>query len=249
VARALLRRTSGDIDMADGLYVSMCGAVTRAEQLEAIADNLANAQTPGFKASRPAFESFLAPGAAQDKQYPAAVATGLDLRPGPTSRTDNPLDVVPDGGAFLTVRTAGGAIAFTRDGRLTLDAARRLVSDGRLVLGRDGHAIEIPPDLAPRVDPHGVVFAGDHEIGELALARLEGPVDRLGSTLVAPGRGGRALAVSAGVRTGELEMGNSSALDAAIQMVSAQRAYDASMQAIQTYRQLDQRAVEVARVK
>jgi flagellar basal-body rod protein FlgF len=235
--------------MADGIYVSMCGAVTRAEQLEAVADNLANAQTPGFKASRPAFESFMAAGAGQDKHYPAAVATGLDLRPGPTSRTGNPLDLVPEDGAFLTVRTPGGALAYTRDGRLTLDAARRLVSDGRLVLGRDGQPIDVPPDVVPHVDTHGVVHAGDHEIAELALARLEGPVDRLGSTLVAPGQGGRAVAVEAAVRTGEIELGNSSALDAAIQMVTAQRAYDASMQAIQTYRQLDQRAVEVARVK
>ena len=69
--------------MADGLYVSMCGAVARAEQLEAVADNLANAQTPGFKAARPAFESFMAASGAQDKHYAAAVATGFDLRPGP----------------------------------------------------------------------------------------------------------------------------------------------------------------------
>lgn len=249
MARALLKRSAGDNGMADGIYVSMCGAVTRAEQLEAVADNLANAQTPGFKASRPAFETFLAPGAGQDKHYPAAVATGLDLRPGPTSRTGNPLDVVPDGGAFLTVRTPGGAIAYTRDGRLTLDAARRLVSDGRLVLGRDGRTLDVPPDLVPHIDAHGVVHAGDHEVGELALVRMEGAVDRLGSTLVTPGRGGRAVPTEAAVRSGELELGNSSALDAAIQMVTAQRAYDASMQAIQTYRQLDQRAVEVARVK
>jgi flagellar basal-body rod protein FlgF len=235
--------------MADGIYVSMCGAVARAEQVEAIADNLANAQTPGFKSARPAFASFMAPGGAQDKHYPAALSTGLDLRPGPTSHTGNPLDVVPEDGAFLAVRTASGAIAYTRDGRLTLDADRRLVAGGRLVLGRDAHPIAIPPDVAPRIDAHGAVHAGDHVVGELALARLEGPVDRVGPSLVAPGAGGRALPAQGGVRTGELELGNSSALEAAIQLVSAQRAYDSAMQAIQTYKQMDQRAVEVARVK
>jgi flagellar basal-body rod protein FlgF len=235
--------------MADGIYVSMCGAVTRAEQLDAIADNLANAQTPGFKSARPAFESFMAAGPGQDKHYPAAVATALDLRPGPTARTGNPLDVLPDGAAFLTVRTPAGTLAYTRDGRLTLDAARRLVSDGRIVLGRDGRPIDVPPDETPTIDEHGVVHAGAHELAELALVRLEGPVDRLGASLVAPGAGGRAVPVEAGVRTGELELGNSAPLEAAIALVSAQRSYDASMQAIQTYRQLDQRAVEVARVK
>ncbi|HTN54124.1 MAG TPA: flagellar hook basal-body protein [Anaeromyxobacter sp.] len=238
--------------MADGMYVSMCGAVARAEQLDAIADNLANAQTPGFKAERPAFEAFMAPGADQDKHYPAAVATGFDLRPGPIAQTGNPLDVLPEGGLFLTVQTASGAIAYTRDGRLTMDAERRLVSDGRPVLDADGQPIVIPPDRTPRVDKTGAVWANDLELCDLGLAQLEGPVDRLGAALVAPGAGGQALPVTPGmahVRVGEVELGNAPALEAALQLVTAQRSYDASMQAIQIYRSLDQRAVEVARAK
>jgi flagellar basal-body rod protein FlgF len=241
--------------MADGLYVSMCGAVARAEQLEAVADNLANAQTPGFKAARPAFESFMAPSGAQDKHYAAAVATGFDLRPGPTATTGNTLDVVPEDGAFLTIRTAQGTIAHTRDGRLTLDASGRLVSDGRPVLGKDGNPIVIPPETVARIDPNGEVYA-DREgtaeelrVGDLALVRLEGPVDRVGASLLAPGQGGRAVPVESRVRIGELELGNATALETAVQLVSAQRAYDASMQAIQTYRSMDQRAIEVARVR
>jgi flagellar basal-body rod protein FlgF len=235
--------------MSDGLYVSMCGAVARSEQLDAVADNLANAQTPGFKAARPAFEAFLAPSGAQDKAYPAAVATGFDLRPGPTASTGNPLDLVPEEGAFLTVRTPAGELAFTRDGRLTLDGGRRLVSDGRPVLSREGNPIQIPPDASARVDARGMVWAGDLEVARLGLARLDGPVDRVAASLLAPGRGGRAVPVEVAVRSGEIELGNATALEATIALVSAQRAYDASMQAIQTYRQLDQRAVEVARVR
>lgn len=235
--------------MADGIYVSMCGATARAQQLDAIADNLANAQTPGFKAARPAFASFLAPGGAQDKHYPAAVASGFDLRSGPVERTGNPLDVLPDEGAFLAVRTPSGGTAYTRDGRLTLDAGRRLVSGGHPVLARDGRVIEVPPDHTPTVDAQGRVLAGDLELGTLALFQLAGPVDRAAPSLLTPGEGGRALPVEAAVRTGELELGNAGALEAAIGMVTAQRNYDASMQAIQTYRQLDQRAADVGRVR
>jgi flagellar basal-body rod protein FlgF len=235
--------------MADGIYVSMCGAVARAEQLDTVADNLANAQTPGFKAARPAFEAFLAPSGAQDKLYPAAVATGFDLRPGPTATTGNPLDLVPEDGAFLTVRLPSGATAFTRDGRLTLDADRRLVCAGRLVLSREGDPIQLPPDRAARVDARGTVWAGDLEVAHLGLARLEGAVDRVGPSLLAPGLNGRALPVEVGVRSGEIELGNATALEATIALVNAQRSYDAAMQAIQTYRQLDQRAIEVARMR
>ncbi|MGC3998706.1 MAG: flagellar hook basal-body protein [Anaeromyxobacter sp.] len=238
--------------MADGIYVSMCGAVARAEQLDAIADNLANAQTPGFKAARPAFESFMGKGleAAQDKHYPAAVATGFDLRPGPTSQTGNPLDVIPGDGLFLTVRTAGGATAYTRDGRLTLDADGRLTTGGRPVLDRTGQPIVVPPDQPIRIDSTGKVLAGEEEVAELGLAGLAGPVDRVGPALLAPGTGGRVLPCTQGsVRIGEIELGNASALEATVQMVTAQRNYDASMTAIQTYQKLDQRAVEVARVR
>lgn len=246
--------------MADGLYVSMCGAAARAAQLDSVADNLANAQTPGFKAARPAFESFLPLGAAPDKQYPAAVATGLDLRAGPITQTGNPLDLLPEDGAFLAVRTGSGAIAYTRDGRLTLDAQRRLVSGGHLVLSRDATPIVVPEELVPVVDRNGTVWgsttgqpgvrnAGDVDLGELARVRLDGPVARVASSLIAPAQGGRATPVDALVHSGQLELGNAGALEGAIEMVSAQRSYDTSMQAIQTYRQLDQRATDLGRVR
>ena len=236
--------------MADGIYISMCGAVARGEQLDSIADNLANAQTPGFKASRPAFETFMAASGAQDKHYAAAVATSFDLRPGPATRTANPLDVLPEEGAFLAVQQPGGGAAYTRDGRLTLDGDRRLVSGaGKPVLDTTGHPIVVPPDLAPSVDDRGRVMAGGTELGQLALFRLDGPVDRVGGALLAPGQGGRAVLVEASVRTGEVELGNASALEATIALVTAQRSYDSSMQAIQTYRQLDQRAAELGRTR
>jgi flagellar basal-body rod protein FlgF len=228
----------------------MCGAVARSEQLDSIADNLANSQTPGFKASRPAFETFMARSGAEDKQYTAAVATAFDLRPGATSRTGNPLDILPDEGAFLAIQQPNGEVAYSRDGRLTLDTDRRLVSGaGKPVLDTVGHPIVVPPDAVPVIDDRGRVSAQGLELGQLALVRLEGPINRVGGSLMAPGEGGRAVRVEGSVRTGEIELGNASALEATISMVSAQRNYDTSMQAIQTYRQLDQRASELGRTR
>ncbi len=239
--------------MADGIYVSMCGAVARTEQLDAVADNLANASTPGFKASRPAFEAFLPKGAgpASDKQYPAAVASGFDLRPGVVQRTDNPMDLVPGDGMFLTVQTGAGTPAYTRDGRLTLAPDRRLLIDGLPVLSADGQPITLPPTGTPRVNGDGTVWVGDQRAGELGLVTLQGPLDRVGPALLAPAAGGKAEPVQDGrvVHPGEIELGNAPAVESMVQMISAQRAYDASMQAIQTYSQLNQRAVEVVRVK
>jgi flagellar basal-body rod protein FlgF len=236
--------------MADGIYVSMCGAAARMAQLDAVADNLANAQTPGFKAARPSFEVFLPASGAADKAYPAAVATGFDLRPGPSSRTDDPLNVVPEDGAFMAVQTADGGRAFTRDGRLSVDAEHRLVQNGRPVLDRAGLPIRLPADVAPEIGTDGVVRAGQVPVGEIALHRLSGPVDRVGPSLLAPGRGASAELLPAGrLRVGELELGNAGALESTVQLITAQRQFDASMQALQTYRSLDQRSNELGRVR
>src|SRR5512136_1175708 len=170
--------------MADGIYVTMCGAVARQEQLESVADNLANVQTRGFKASRPAFESFLPAAGGYDKSYVAPVATAIDLRPGPTTATGNPLDVVPADGAFFAVMGPGGQVAYTRDGHLSLDAERRLVIGSSPVLGRNGGPIVVPSEYTPEIMADGRVRGalrgtGDRNgrpddlvIGELATFQL-----------------------------------------------------------------------------
>ena len=235
--------------MADGIYVSMCGAAARTQALDAIADNLANSQTPGFKASRPAFQAFLAASGAADKTYPAAVGTPIDARPGPSIRSGEPLDVLPEDGAFLAVKTPAG-VAYTRDGRLSVDGAGLLVQAGRPVLDRAGQPLRVPPGSTPTVDTRGTVTAGDVTVGELGLHHLEGTLDRVGPTLYAPGPGGRATPVTGGsVRVGEVELGNSTALDGMVQLISAQRHFEASMQALQTYRSMDQRSNEMGRVR
>jgi len=237
--------------MADGIYISMCGAVARGEQLDAIADNLANAQTVGFKANRPAFEVFMAASGAPDKHYAASVGSGLDVRPGPSNPTGNPLHVLPDEGAFLTVRERDGRTAYTRDGRLTVDDDLRLLSGtGLPVLDPMGQPIVVPQGVIPTIDGTGRVMGGGAEIGELALVRLKGAFERSSQVTFVPGPGGQAVPVEGGtVRTGEVEVGNAGAIDSTIAMIGAQRNFDASMQAIQTYRQMDQRANELGRAR
>src|SRR5205807_4264587 len=103
---ALAERTSEDTNVADGIYVGMAAAAARADQLDSIADNLANAETPGYKATRPAFQSFLPPYKGPglvDKVFATVVSTGTDMSPGAVVTTDNPLDILPGGETFLSV--------------------------------------------------------------------------------------------------------------------------------------------------
>jgi flagellar basal-body rod protein FlgF len=234
--------------MAEGLYVSMAGATARERQLESIADDLANAQTPGFKAERPAFVTVLAE-AGGLRAYPAAVGSGSDLRPGPVVQTSNPLDVLPDDGNFLGVRNRDGKLAFTRDGRLSLDADGTLRAAGLPVLTDQLQTVSLRPEQQLQIGADGRLLVDDVEVGHLALYKLEGHAERLAPALVAPAEGGSATAVSGGVKVGAIEQGNRSPMEGMLDMVSAQRSFDASMQAIDTYRRLSASSSELGRVR
>jgi flagellar basal-body rod protein FlgF len=227
----------------------MAAAAARATQLDSIADNLANSQTPGFKAARPAFAAFLPGKGPTDKVFTAAVATGTDLRPGMAVATDNPLDVLPEGDLFLGVQTASGQVAYTRNGKLEVGSEGQLHIMGHPVLGKSGGPITIPVGSSAVVDDDGQVMADGTLVDSLALFRLQGPMDRQGQALLTPGPGGSVAMVEGRVGVGELEMGNAPALESAVAMISAQRHFETAMQAIQAYKKCDERVVEVGRIK
>ncbi len=235
--------------MSDGLYVSMTGAAARAEQLDSVADNLANVQTPGFKAARPAFESFFPPGGAQDKVYPAAVSTGIDTRAGRTIQTGNALDVTPENNAFLAVRQASGELAYTRAGRLSVDAQGQLIAAGLPLADPQQKPILIPPGTTPSIDVNGNVQANGQVIGQLGVFRLEGPVSRIASSLYSPAPGTPVVEVQEKMQAGTLEMSNYDPIEATVALINAHRHYETSVQALQTYRRMDERAVEVGRIR
>jgi flagellar basal-body rod protein FlgF len=250
--------------MSDGLYVGMNGAAARAMELESIADNLANANTPAFKAQRPAFAGFLAAEqggskGAIDQVHPAAVSTALDMRLGLTMPTNRNLDVVPRDDTFLGVVGPDGRTVYTRRGALNVNGEGQLSSLDRPVIGQSGGPITIPmgqfgtaQGLGQRVfiSEEGYVRVGDVTIDRLALFQLSGPIDRLGTGLVAPGAGGTAVPTAdVRVQTGALEQSNVNALETTVSLINAQRQFENAMQALNTYRRMDDKMNEAGRVR
>ncbi len=205
------------------MYVGMAAAAARAEQLDAIADNLANAETPGYKATRPAFQS--------------------------VRTTDNPLDIIPGDDSFLSVSTLNGGVAYTRNGKLNLTPEGMLVVDHHPVLGETGKPIMVPPGANLTINQAGVVSADGRAVDTLATFNLSGNIVRVGPQLYGPGPGGSVAPAEGGVSTGQLEMGNVTPLESTVQMINAQRHYEMATQAIQTYRRLDDRAIEVGKIR
>jgi flagellar basal-body rod protein FlgF len=238
--------------VADGIYVGMAAAAARTAQLESIADNLANTETPGFKATRPAFQSFLPGGQKSDKVLSAAVATGIDMRPGVTVATERPLDVLPQNDTFLAVQAPGGTRAYTRNGSIEVGPEGQLMIGGNALLDSEGEPLLVPEGTVPSVLDNGDVMVEGDSVGRVGVFKIDGPLDRTGPNLLQPGTGARVSRLEdddVHLSIGMLEMGNAPALESTIAMISAQRHFDAAMQAITTYRRMDERASEVGKIR
>ena len=165
--------------MIRALYSAASGMSAQQMNVDNIANNLANANTNGFKMRRAQFQdllyqSYVQPGAAPDPQtiVPSGLQIGLGTRPasneiifaqGNFQQTDNPLDVVIQGKGFFQVRRPGGELAYTRDGGFQLD--------------RDGNMVTANGDPAGAADHHSAGGAEHHHRGrrhgQLHAARTE----------------------------------------------------------------------------
>lgn len=235
--------------MADSIYVAMNAAAARSYDLEVIADNLANVDTPGFKSSQTAFESFLPPmrdGDLQEQVHVAVVDAGIDQRSGPAIPSDSPLDVRLEDGAWLAVQLPSGATGYTRDGRLSVDKDGILHAGEHPVLSDELRPIEVPQGAQVRISDLGAVSADNEGVANLGRFHLEGDLKRaLPSVVISEG----ATSVDAHLESGMREGSNVNALSGVVRLVQAQRAYDEAMQAVTTARNLDQKSAEIGRVR
>lgn len=241
--------------MGKGIYSAVSGALSSMQHLEVVANNLANVSTAGYKGERVAFAEVLGrrlgASPSSENSFVAASASHTDLRQGPLSRTDRPLDVALEGTGYLAVRqgqgvayTRGGSLAVNPQGELVLGASgARLLDIRRRVLRVDGDG---PP---PTIGRDGTVRQGKRVVGRLQLVEFARPQDlsRLGSSLYeAPKSAGAAVATRTGIRAGFIEKPNINMIRSVTSMISASRNYEAFHRLISTFRQVDSAAARIA---
>jgi len=161
-----------------------------------------------------------------------AFARALQLKPGDTEARSG-LDSLKNKAHDVYLQ------AYTEEQR-DPDTARKLYNTVLLM---------VPPGADVTIGQTGVVSADGVPIDRIALFELQGNIVRIGPQLYASGAGGTVTPTEGGVSTGQLEMGNVTPLESTVQMINAQRQYETAMQAIQTYRTLDARVIEVGRVR
>jgi flagellar basal-body rod protein FlgF/flagellar basal-body rod protein FlgG len=138
--------------MDSGYYAAMTGLVARTQALDTAASNLANAQTPGYRAEREFFRSVLLGPDALDSQLGETLnnfgllgGDRLSMAQGSIEQTGNPLDLAIEGQGFFAVQNANG-VRYTRDGGFHRARTGQLVTAaGEPVLSAAGQAIPVPP--------------------------------------------------------------------------------------------------------
>jgi flagellar basal body rod protein FlgG len=251
------------------------GLRSRAEALEMLANNIANAQTTGFKADRELYSNYQTAEAWDaDTKWadPNAARQDLGVLPdidnhwtdfgqGPLQVTGNSLDIALQGRGFFVVEGPGGNRLMTRDGHFRLSPQGRLeTTDGYAVLGvrvnPDGTRQTTPLTLDPRqtveVGRDGTILQQGARVGQLLLTDPADPQvlpKRSGNYFSLDPRYLQQPARGADVQQGKLEGANFSPAESAVRLVNVMRQFETLQRALQLGGEMSRRAVEeVARV-
>ncbi len=263
--------------MIRALYSAGSGMSAQQLNVDNIAHNLANANTSGFKARRAQFQDLMyqtlvQPGASAGAQtnIPSGLQLGLGTRTvsneilfsqGDFAITNNPLDLVIQGKGFFQIRRPTGETAYSRSGGFHLDR------DGNIVTG-DGDALE--PQITLPAESQGVTIGADGTVsyslpgqaatqvaGQIQIANFANPagLNSVGKNLYMPtdssgepqiGTPGGQEGMGA-LLQGYLEQSNVSVVSEFINLIVAQRAYEANSKIVRAADEMYQQANNVTR--
>lgn len=204
------------MQLPDALTSAAAGMRAQTARLDVIAENLANAATPGYRAQRSVSLGF------GDQMRSAALTAAVQ---GPLRHTGVATDLALIGPGFFAVAGPHG-VEYTRDGRMSLDADGVLCDvRGRHVLGSLG-ALRLPQGAL--IHSNGRVFLHGRAIDRLRIVEFDGPTVRR---------------ASASVRSGYLEESGVDPISEMTALVSAERAFEANQKAAQRTDEALKRAV------
>jgi len=253
--------------MLKSLNTAATGMQAQQNNLDVIANNMANVNTAGFKKSRAEFEDLMyhtekEPGAAtgMTSVTPTGVQTGLGVRTaaiqkdfdtGSTLVTKNPLDLQIEGGGFFQVMTSDGQVAYTRDGSFKKDPTGKIVD-------KNGNTLQ--PEITIPSNASGVEISASGEvsvslnqqttpqqIGQIDIVTFINPsgLKSVGKNLFTQtGASGLPTSVRPGLNgsgylaQGQLEGSNVNIVDEMVNMITAQRAYETNSKVIQSADQM-----------
>jgi flagellar basal-body rod protein FlgF len=225
----------------------------------AIANNLANADTTGFRAEiANASTRWIGGSTFNSRAEQVGQVIAADMKQGAVTQTGNPLDVALDGDALLAVQANDGSEGYTRRGDLRVSESGLLTTgDGNPVLGEGGpitlppaDSIKIAKDGALWILPQGGEAGLMQQVDTLKLVNATGSVIAKGTDNLFREVNGGALPTDplASVTSGALEQSNVNATSALVQMIEASRAWESQIKMIDTAKDIDNGGASLMRL-
>ena len=247
--------------MFSSLWIAKTGLDAQQTQIDVISNNLANASTTGFKASRASFQDLMyqnegQPGSqtTEQTQSPSGLLLGTGVKvvgseklftQGAVTQTGNSLDLAVNGNGFLQVSLPDGTVAYTRDGSLHEDSTGQLVTaDGyplvpSITLPANVNSVTIGTDGTVSVTSNGSTTPTT--VGTMQLANFINPagLQAMGQNLyLETESSGAAQTGQPGINgmgtiaQGSLESSNTNTVEEMVNMIEAQRTYEMNSKSI-----------------
>jgi flagellar basal-body rod protein FlgF len=235
------------------------GIRARIESLDMLANNIANAASPGFKTDREFFGLYISaeannsPAGTTPTVHPVIEHQWTDFGQGSITPTGNQLDLALSGKGFFIANSPSGAV-FTRDGSLQISKLGELETlDGYAIQGQDGKPIQLDSSKSVNVGPDGMVRQDGQDISQIAIVDFPDP-----AVLAKRGNNYFRIDVSgvqpvpsnqAQIQQGRLEAANSQPAESAVRLVSVMRQFESLQKAMAIGNEMNREAVqEVAKV-
>ncbi|ALE02972.1 flagellar basal-body rod protein FlgF [Bartonella ancashensis] len=163
--------------MQNPIYVSVSGQISLARRMETIAQNMANVNTPGFRAGGVKFDMLISPTAQEQGDHVLFASAGkgyISTENGAFVQTGNALDIAVSGDSYLSMQASFGQV-YTRDGRMVMTEDGVLVSVTGLPFLDDGGApIQLNPvGGIPRIGEDGSIYQNNVLIGRIGLFQFQ----------------------------------------------------------------------------
>lgn len=244
--------------MMQSLYSAKTGINTQQLRIDTIANNIANINTTGFKASNITFKDAIYQAMTQMPQTTGGTlkqgcgimvsATTQDFTQGLPVQTGESLDMTIEGDGFFTLMGQGGTMQYTRNGSFAISEEQGgsyLVSgQGYYVLDANGQKIRLPQNEDINISQEGALSIGTNApFATLGIASFDNNagLQDVGNSCFLPtvASGSAKAATGSTIRQGSLEGSNVNLANELTQLIRAQRAFSLVGKAITTVDEME----------
>ncbi|MDD3415330.1 MAG: flagellar basal-body rod protein FlgF [Lachnospiraceae bacterium] len=242
--------------MIKGLYTAYTGMINEQNRLDILTNNLANADTTGFKkegATAQSFSDVLGYKIKDTSEHNIPKKMGVmnlgvkigenytDFSQGSFKSTENTFDLGLSGEGFFAIefqsKAGDTSTKYTRDGSFTLTEDGYLVTkDGDFLLNTDGNHIKLDPLAETSIDRAGAVYQNGVKVSNIQVTDFTDYnfIEKYGENLYQAVEGATEQPANAKIYSGYLEASNVQVVSEMVEMINVTRAYETNQKMIQT---------------